>query len=100
MMNLGSANLRVRIWAKLALISLSFILPIIVLTYYTVETIGKDIRFSAWELKGDIYQRPLEHFLENISLLRVGEKSDAGSALERADKSLEEIESVQRLYGV
>jgi methyl-accepting chemotaxis protein len=56
----------VRIAHKLALISLSFALPIAVLLYFVVDGINYDIRFSTLEMYGNRYQRPLESLLEHV----------------------------------
>jgi hypothetical protein len=48
---------------KLILMSLSLILPLGVLLYYTVSGINHHIRFAELELHGNAYQRPLEDLL-------------------------------------
>ncbi|MDA1012840.1 MAG: methyl-accepting chemotaxis protein [Planctomycetota bacterium] len=55
-----------RIGHKLLLISLSLLLPIAVLLYFTVDGINYDIRFAQLELYGNAYQRPLERLLNHI----------------------------------
>lgn len=55
-----------RIGHKLLLISLSLLLPIAVLLYFTVDGINYDIRFTQLELYGNAYQRPLERLLNHI----------------------------------
>lgn len=90
-------SLRVR--DKLGLISLSFALPLIVLAYYVIATIGKDINFSAWEVKGNAYLRALEDFFEAVVLLRGGAEQQQAAAFSKGDKGIEQLESVQRVYG-
>jgi hypothetical protein len=62
---------------KLILMSLSLILPLGVLLYYTVSGINHHIRFAELELHGNAYQRPLEdpgpaRTLGNLGHLRLG----------------------------
>jgi len=55
-----------RVSTKLAVISLSFSLPIAVLLYFMTTSIKNDIDFGQFELWGNEYQRPLERALEHI----------------------------------
>lgn len=51
---------------KIGLVSASFSLPIVVLTYFVVSSLNAQIRFSNLELAGIAYQRPLERLLNAV----------------------------------
>ena len=51
---------------RLLLISASFLLPISVLLYFTVDGIQDRIDFAGLEKQGNIFQRPLEKILRSL----------------------------------
>jgi len=63
---------------RLLLISASFLLPISVLLYFTVDGIQDRIDFAGLEKQGNIFQRPLEKILRSLLV----HKSAALSVLE------------------
>ena len=59
---------RFSVASKILVIAASFALPITVLVYFVISTIQQDIDFATLELKGNVYQRPLEQILEAVQL--------------------------------
>lgn len=94
---------------RLLLISGSFLLPISVLLYFTVDGIQDRLQFATMEKTGNAYQRPLEKFLRGIYLhramaLRVlaGDKSAASAASREEtsiDSALRNLEAADRAHG-
>lgn len=80
---------------RLLLISGSFLLPVAVLLYFTVEGIQERISFATAEKTGNAYQRPLEKFLHGVythrlMALRVlgGDKS-AAALISREESNID-----------
>ena len=75
---------------RLLTISLAYFLPIAVLVYYLVLSVYSSIDFAQQELKGNLYQRPLESVLKLLGEYRI--------AVERAsDKSTSSDTSISDL---
>ncbi len=99
-----------RIAFKLFAVCLSFALPITVLLFLMIDAKNKDIEFAAMEKLGDLYQRPLELLLKDLSLhrwaalrLANGDSSQASElqATEAAaDKDLAALLAVNAEIGV
>ena len=87
---------RIRIGRRLALVSVAFTLPMIVMIAIIVSTINKDLRFSQLELEGDAYQRPLEALLDAVSEHRLFGTADSAA---RADKAFAELAGEQARVG-
>src|SRR5439155_13182922 len=62
----GYVRLRPRIWHKLALIGLAFMLPLAVSSYFLAIENGRRIQFSENELRGLDYLRPLSALLVDL----------------------------------
>jgi HAMP domain-containing protein/two-component sensor histidine kinase/HPt (histidine-containing phosphotransfer) domain-containing protein len=60
-----------RISFKLLAVCLSFSLPITVMLSLMVKAKQKDIDFADWEIKGDRYQRPLAHLMQDVARHRL-----------------------------
>jgi methyl-accepting chemotaxis protein len=98
-----------RISHKLSLISASFMLPIAVLLYFMIDGISRDIRFTALELYGNEYQRPLEDLLRAVpkheylaARMAAGEKELESQILgvqSKIDQAMQRVVAVDRRYG-
>jgi methyl-accepting chemotaxis protein len=87
---------RLRIWQKFTLIALAFSIPIIVLAYFLLVETNKVINFSAAEMDGTEYSRPLRKLVLDVSAHRdLASAVLAGDASWKADldKKAEEIEA-------
>ena len=60
-----------RIWMKLAVIAVSFIIPLVVTTYFLVDEQNIALDFTRQELRGDRYLRPLSRLLTHVELHRL-----------------------------
>ena len=60
-----------RIWMKLAVIALSFSIPLVVTTYFLVDEQNIALDFTRQELRGDRYLRPLSRLLTRVELHRL-----------------------------
>jgi len=89
----------VSIRGKLALIALSFILPISVLSYFVISNINYDIRFNESELKGNLYLRPLQDLFEATTFVTLGESREKAAYLSRGDHVFTALEQVQAQLG-
>src|SRR5688572_16284961 len=59
---------RIRIAHKLLFMSLSFSLPMaVLLSYYIRKGPNADIEFAAAEMRGNVFQRPLEDLMAHIT---------------------------------
>lgn len=74
---------RLKIWQKFTLIAVAFSIPIVVLTYFLIVEQGKQIAFSAAELDGTEYLRPLRKLIVDVSAHR-----DLANAVLVGDASL------------
>ncbi len=72
------------LFRKLILANVFYAIPVLVLVYLMVSSKNVNIDFAAWELKGDLYQRPAETLLELIS-----EHKLLAQRLAYGDKSVE-----------
>jgi methyl-accepting chemotaxis protein len=100
-----------RISQKLILMSLSLVLPLAVLLYYTISGINHHIRFAELESYGNAYQRPLEDLLRYFPLHQAlvdkaaASKNDSfdheiSTLGQKIDASLGEVELADRRYRV
>ncbi|HEU4425855.1 MAG TPA: hypothetical protein VFR67_25230, partial [Pilimelia sp.] len=62
----GRSRLRPRIWHKLAVIGLVFMLPLAVSSFFLAIENGRRIEFSENELRGVAYLRPLSALLVDV----------------------------------
>jgi methyl-accepting chemotaxis protein len=99
-----------RVSHKLILISLSLLLPLSVLLYYTVSGINHHIRFAELERHGVAYQRPLEELLRHLprheflaqrSLEGEAERlaADLSAGQDRIGQALKKLAALDRQYG-
>src|SRR6187549_2871178 len=56
-----------KIWQKLTLIGVVFVLPFAVLLYFYIRGTNETIQFSLREKQGDRYQRPLEKLFLHLT---------------------------------
>jgi methyl-accepting chemotaxis protein len=94
-MSMSALN-RFTISRRLQMIALAFTLPIGVMLSLIVTNINKDIAFSALELEGNEYQRPLEALL---SALSESSTSSGASASGRVDAAFAALEAVDARIG-
>ncbi|MCS6984113.1 MAG: hypothetical protein NZM25_03155, partial [Leptospiraceae bacterium] len=90
---------RMGIRTKLLTIALVFVLPITVLFYFMLTTVGERITFNSKELMGNAYLRPLVDFFEVIVNLRFGGVAEWSAHKERGEQALAQLEQVQSRYG-
>lgn len=58
-------NSSITLWQRMVLVALTAIVPLLGVTIYVISTsINKDISFGQQEMKGDVFQRPLEQLLD------------------------------------
>lgn len=97
-----------RISHKLLLISLSLLLPIAVLLYFTIRGIDTEVAFAEQEIAGNAYQRPLERLLDHLHRHNVlarqarnGGVSDDSlrDAASQIEGALQLLHEVQRQFG-
>ncbi len=87
---------RLKIWQKFTLIAVAFSIPIVVLAYFLMLEQGRQINFTAAELDGTDYLRPLRKLVVVVAAHRELHSSVlAGDASMKAelDKKAEEIEA-------
>jgi methyl-accepting chemotaxis protein len=91
------------IWQRLALISLTFSLPIAVLLFFVVKGINHDIRFNTLEKYGNEYQRRLEGVLRHVIEHRIAARLASGERLQaarsRVDDALSGLERTDAALG-
>jgi len=95
---------------KLLLISVSLLLPIAVLLYFTVQGINEDIRSTELEIAGNEYQHPLVGLLQHVSrhqaLVHARQSDDArtedalNDEASLVSQSLQMLLAAQRQHGV
>jgi hypothetical protein len=78
-----------RIWMKLTAIALSFMIPLIVTTFFLVKEQGIKINFAAQELRGDRYLRPLSQLLVHVELHRAFVREGDAAQANRAETLVE-----------
>lgn len=91
-----------RIWQKLALICISFSLPIAALLYLYVAEKNAPIRFAQLEMEGTAYLRPLRKVLELVPRnghSRTIDDSDLSGKKSQIDVAVGELEKVEKEYG-
>ena len=78
----------IKIPYKLTAIGLAFGLPMAVMLAFIVSGINDRIDFAGKEIYGNLYQRPLERILQDITLYNhlIHEKITGGASFEPADK--------------
>jgi methyl-accepting chemotaxis protein len=86
---------RLKIWQKLALIGLSFTLPIAVLIYFMILGINSYISFGVSEKYGNAYQRPLETLLEDVTVNKLGQQNRNSQIAD----DFRQLEAAQTTYG-
>jgi methyl-accepting chemotaxis protein len=100
---------RLKIWQKLLVIGITFLVPLGVTTYFLLDEKQIKIDFARWELYGDEYIRPCARLLENSvrhrTLARRALRGEAvGTELQdverRVELALTELEAVQARLGV
>ena len=89
-----------RIWMKLTAIALSFMIPLVVTTYFLLREQSIKIDFAAQELRGDEYLRPVSQLLVHLqlhrALVRAGDASQAGATASAIDTDLEALLAIDR----
>jgi len=98
-----------RIWQKLTLIGVVFVLPIAVLLFFVISSMNADSQFSIREKEGNHYQRPLEQLFLHISQHKLlaerylNGSHDVGSAISDTEReihsSFSNLMELQRQYG-
>ena len=74
-----------RIWMKLAAIAFSFIVPLVLTTYFLVNEGNIKINFTQQELRGDRYLRPLSKVLADVGLHRSAVRRDDAAEASRTE---------------
>ena len=94
-------KLNMSLFKKLLVANILYSLPVVAMVYLIAESQNTNIDFGKQELKGNVYQRPLESLLKNLGALRLanldGEALDEGFS--RIDADLEKIAQAQNLVG-
>jgi methyl-accepting chemotaxis protein len=94
------ADVTPRIWMKLAAIALSFMIPLVVTTYFLVGEQSIKIDFATSELQGDQYLRPLSRLLVHVelhrALVRQGDTGQADRTESAIDADFEALFAVDR----
>jgi methyl-accepting chemotaxis protein len=92
-----------RIWMKLAAIALSFMIPLVVTTYFLVNEQNIKIDFAEQELQGDRYLQPVSQLLVHLeahrALVRQGNTEQAGRAEALVDQDFTNVLAVDRDLG-
>src|SRR5688500_16157931 len=95
-----SRTITPRIWMKLAAIALSFMIPLVVTTYFLVREQSIKIDFAAQELRGDRYLRPLSQLLGHLelhrALVRQGDTAQAGRTETTVESDFEALLATDR----
>jgi methyl-accepting chemotaxis protein len=89
-----------RIWMKLAAIAFSFIVPLVLTTYFLVNESNIKINFTQQELRGDRYLRPLSRLLVDVGLHRSAVRrqdiAEASRTEALVDADFRELRAVDR----
>ncbi|MEY2568002.1 MAG: methyl-accepting chemotaxis protein [Actinomycetota bacterium] len=92
-----------RIWMKLAAIALSFMIPLVVTTYFLVNEENIKIDFAQQELRGDRYLQPVSQLLIHLeshrALVREGNTEQAGRTESLVDQDFAALLAVDRDLG-
>ncbi len=92
---------RLRVWHKLLLLSLSFLLPIAVMFWLIVKGLNERIDFARLEMAGNEYQAALEVLLDLVPQHRLaGLRLPAGEANVRGDLAALEARIDQAFAGL
>lgn len=87
-----------RIWVKLTAISLSFIIPLVLATYFWVKETNYKINFAGAELEGIRYLRPASQLLVHVELhdlaVRAGDTQQAARLESVVDGDFRELDAV------
>src|SRR5690242_6406022 len=82
---------RLKIWQKLLVVGITFLVPLGVTTYFLLDEKQIKIDFARWELHGDDYIRPCARLLENAVRHRtLARRAFRG---ETVDTELKEVEN-------
>ena len=85
---------------KLGAIALAFTLPLVVTTYFLLQSMAENIEFTEQELRGDRYLRPLSQLLIHIeshgTLVRQGQIDEAERVDPLVEADLQELLTVDR----
>jgi methyl-accepting chemotaxis protein len=90
---------RLSISRRLLTIATAFTMPICVMLFLIVTNVNSDIRFSALELDGNAYQRPLAELIEALSAHRSAGGADLDAAAKRVDSALAALGQAHDRYG-
>jgi hypothetical protein len=94
--------------SKIITIASSFALPIMVLSYFTVNSVNYDIRFSTLEKYGNEYQRPLEAILKGVldheialtgRVMGMGSKAGLTTYSKEVEAGFQGLEAVDQARG-
>ena len=85
---------------KLAAIALSFVVPLVLTTYFLVNESNIKINFNQQELRGDRYLRPLSKLLADVevhrSAVRREDVAEASRTEAPVDADLDELLAIDR----
>src|SRR3954462_4288183 len=89
-----------RIWMKLTAIALSFMIPLVVTTYFLVREENINVHFAEQELRGDRYLLPISQLLVHLelhrALVRDQDLTQASRAEQLVDSDFEVLLSTDR----
>jgi methyl-accepting chemotaxis protein len=74
-----------RIWMKLAVVALSFIVPLVVTTYFLVDEQDIKIQFAEQEMRGLRYLRPVSDLLAHVELHRAAVRREDAEQISRTE---------------
>lgn len=99
---------RLKIWQKFTLIALLFSVPIVVMSHFFLRETQKTVNFTAAEVDGTEYLRPLRRLLNDVSAHRdlasamlAGDpafKPDLDKKTEEIEAAFKELEAVDAKY--
>jgi methyl-accepting chemotaxis protein len=89
-----------RIWMKLTAIALSFMIPLVVTTYFLVREENINVHFAEQELRGDRYLLPVSQLLVHLelhrALVRDQDLAGAGRAEQLVDADFDTVLATDR----
>ena len=92
-----------RIWMKLTAIALSFMIPLVVTTFFLVKEQNFKIDFAAQEIRGNRYLQPLSRLLVHAelhrALVRQGDTAQADRTAAVIDADFDELLAIDRELG-
>lgn len=94
-------KIKLSLFKKLLVANILYSIPVIAMVYMIAASQDVNIDFGKQELKGNVYQRPLENLLKHLGELRMEEASGSAFASKASvlEKDLERLANAQELVG-